>query len=307
MADTGDEESQNDTQQVSVSHVDKRHTPRRGQFRVYVKYARNLPDTDGWFNRPDPYVKITAVKENGQRYSKVTHKISGNQNPNWYTWLDWQNNGCEWTHFDVEVWDEDAGRDDLMFPRGTFDIEPGTHTDQKHCVQNSCSGYLQFNYYLLPDTNSCAVNPCRNGGTCIEGCRTFTCQCPGSYSGSRCQHRLGRLRIYARYGTGLQDRDRLGRSDPYMEVVAVDSDGRSTRKTTSTDRGDQSPEWYSYLDFGVHQWKRFSVRLYDSDPGSDDALSNSQTIYLPSRSISVTNVYHSAYGGGSAYFDYQFN
>ena len=92
-----------------------------------------------------------------------------------------------------------------------------------------------------------------------------------------------------------------------MEVVAVDSNGRSTRKTTSTDRGDQSPEWYSYLDFGVHQWKRFSVRLYDSDPGSDDALSNSQTINLPSRSISVTNVYHSAYGGGSAYFDYQFN
>ena len=75
-------------QEEAVSHISKRHTPRNGHFKVYVKYARNLPDTDGWWNRPDPYVRITAIKSSGARYTKTTHYIQGTQNPDWNTWLD---------------------------------------------------------------------------------------------------------------------------------------------------------------------------------------------------------------------------
>ena len=31
--------------------------------KVKVKRARNLPDTAGWLNRPDPYVTVTGVKK----------------------------------------------------------------------------------------------------------------------------------------------------------------------------------------------------------------------------------------------------
>ena len=295
-------------QEVAVSHISKRHTPHNGHFKVYVKYARNLPDTDGWWNRPDPYVRITAIKSSGARYTKTTHYIQGTQNPDWNTWLDWQDHGCNsWTHFEVEVMDDDVGSDDLMFPKRQFDVEPGSHYNVKHCVQTSCSGYLLFNHYLYTDRDDCSPNPCRNGGTCIDGCRKYTCYCTNSYGGPQCQYRIGNLQIYARYGSGLQNRDLVGKSDPYMQVVAEDQNGHRSTLKTPYDREDQSPEWYVYLHFGTRMWKKFTVRLYDDDTGSDDTLSSPQTINLPSRAISVTNVHHPAYGGGSAYFDYTFN
>ena len=111
-------ESSNTTspQEVAVSPISKRQMSQNGHFKVYVKYARNLPDTDGWWNRPDPYVRITAIKSSGARYTKTTHYIQGTQNPDWNTWLDWQDHGCNsWTHFEVEVMDDDVGSDDLMF------------------------------------------------------------------------------------------------------------------------------------------------------------------------------------------------
>ena len=101
----------------------------------------------------------------------------------------------------------------------------------------------------------------------------------------------------------LLDKDSLGggKSDPYMEVRAVDSNGQSVTKTTSHRQGDQSPEWHQRLNFGKRTWRRFYVRLWDSDIGRDDALSSEQTT---SHSISVSSVYHNAYGSGYARFNY---
>ena len=91
-----------------------------------------------------------------------------------------------------------------------------------------------------------------------------------------------RLRIYARNGHNLPDTDGwlAGNSDPYMEFVAYDLYGGSLRKKTSTDQGDESPEWYQWLDFGTRVWTKFTAKVWDDDVFSDDSLSNTHTWYV---------------------------
>lgn len=38
--------------------------------------------------------------------------------------------------------------------------------------------------------DECAINPCHNGGTCIDGVNGFTCQCPDGYHDATCQSQL---------------------------------------------------------------------------------------------------------------------
>ena len=55
--------------------------------------------------------------------------------------------------------------------------------------------------------NYCYPNHCRNGGRCINGLYSYTCRCPSTFIGTRCDYRIGRFQIYARYGRGLSDQD----------------------------------------------------------------------------------------------------
>lgn len=38
--------------------------------------------------------------------------------------------------------------------------------------------------------DECAINPCHNGGTCIDGVNSFTCQCIEGYQDPTCQSQL---------------------------------------------------------------------------------------------------------------------
>ena len=121
-----------------------------------------------------------------------------------------------------------------------------------------------------------------------------------------CEHRVGNLRVYARGGTGLPDEDPwFNDSDPYLEVIAYDHLGNPVRKRTDDDSGDQSPEWNEWLNFGSRAWKRFSVKVWDEDVFSDDALSSTQTYYLNSP-ISRRYVRLNCYSG-FVQFDYYFD
>ena len=69
-------------------------------------------------------------------------------------------------------------------------------------------------------------------------------------------------------------------------------------KTTSTDRGDENPEWYQTLDFGVGMWTTFKVSVWDSNIGPDDRLSITHTRSLPStNTISRSGIKLSCYSG----------
>ena len=40
---------------------------------------------------------------------------------------------------------------------------------------------------MSTDNNECNSNPCINGGTCMNGVNSYTCNCRPGYSGTRCE------------------------------------------------------------------------------------------------------------------------
>ena len=260
---------------------------------VKVRYACDLDDTDPWFNSPDPYVIVDATSSE-RPHTLQTNYISGTQNPTWNTVL---NFGCRrWANFlELQVWDDDRYYDDEMSAKQRTTLLPGSHRDNRHTAYGS--GHMIFDYDFVLDGNECSSNPCQNGGTCVDGCASYTCRCTSHYTGTNYEHFSGNLRVFAGYGRDLPDEDGWWNdSDPYLEVIAYDSDGNSLRKTSSYASGDQSPDWNEWLEFGKHSWKRFSVRVYDYDNFADDPLSRSYTWHFSSRR-SYTTWTHYCYSG----------
>ena len=174
------------------------------------------------------------------------------------------------------------------------------------CIRNH---ELYFCYYTPLVTNKCSTSPCENGATCISTpstCTGYRCQCRSNYAGSRCQHLYGNLRVKARYARNLQDSDGWwSDSDPYMEVIAEDTDGNTVRMRTNYLNNDFHPDWNVWLNFGSRTWKKIKLRIYDDDNDADDALSSQHT-----RSLSLgshTGQRFSCYGGGHAVYDYRFD
>ena len=40
---------------------------------------------------------------------------------------------------------------------------------------------------LYADINECASRPCQNGGTCVDGVNSYTCNCDVGYTGENCE------------------------------------------------------------------------------------------------------------------------
>ncbi|XP_030626340.1 protein jagged-2b [Chanos chanos] len=48
--------------------------------------------------------------------------------------------------------------------------------------------------YCHENVNDCVGNPCRNGGTCIDGVNAFQCFCPDGWEGKLCDHNVNECR-----------------------------------------------------------------------------------------------------------------
>ena len=42
-------------------------------------------------------------------------------------------------------------------------------------------------FIFIKDTDDCALNPCQNGGSCVDGVDSFTCFCDAGFEGVNCQ------------------------------------------------------------------------------------------------------------------------
>ena len=40
---------------------------------------------------------------------------------------------------------------------------------------------------VITAIDDCDPNPCENGGTCVDGITTFTCDCEEDFTGLRCE------------------------------------------------------------------------------------------------------------------------
>ena len=71
-------------------------------------------------------------------------------------------------------------------------ISPGLHTYCLPDVSFLCRAYApqRLDVRLIPDGDECQPNPCLNGGTCTDGCATYSCSCPDSFIGNQCQKRI---------------------------------------------------------------------------------------------------------------------
>ena len=73
-----------------------------------------------------------------------------------------------------------------------------------------------------------------------------------------------KIRGHASYLADL-DGWTAGNSDPYMEVVAEDVEGRKHSKRTPVRDGTNNPDWDDYLFFLYNTWNKVTVSILDYD------------------------------------------
>lgn len=113
-----------------------------GTLAIHAQYGKNLPDTDGLWNKSDPYLQITAVDRNGNSVTKNTKNIGGNLNPVWDEWVVFENS--TWTQFTVRVYDSDFNADDPLSSAFMWNlVSHGVYEDRQ---LNCYRGYIVFDY-----------------------------------------------------------------------------------------------------------------------------------------------------------------
>ena len=113
-----------------------------GNLKIYARYGQDLPDKDGLWNDSDPYLEIIAIDRNGYHVRKATSNISGNLNPVWNEWVEFETH--EWAKFSITVYDSDSNADDPMSDRYTWTlVSHGYYADRR---LDCYSGYIIFDY-----------------------------------------------------------------------------------------------------------------------------------------------------------------
>ena len=119
------------------------HVP--GILKVTAIKAYNLPDTDGWLDTADPYARIVAYRSDGFTISAHTRVIGGNLNPVWNQEIEFTFVPSKWTHFTIQIWDEDGGfngADDTMTGKYRVDIVVPCSDVEK------VGGKIEYSYYV---------------------------------------------------------------------------------------------------------------------------------------------------------------
>ena len=265
-----------------------------GRLQVLIRNAINLI-TNG-LPPASPRVYITAVDDKGSNVTKFTNVI---HITSWNELLDFGGR-MSWQYMTISVWSVNS----QLIKNQVFSLSSGSHKNLHHCSDSHCSTFVRFDYSLRLDSDECNPNPCRNGGTCRDLISSFLCDCPAGYSGHQCQHAKGRLRVYIRNATDLPRQADGELPSSYVAVYAYALNDSRVSQATHATRSTLSPRWNYNMDFGVGEWFRIYVRIYDWD-GSNATPLSKWTSYFLSSHTSQTVVKMEA-DSGYVLFDYHF-
>ena len=124
--------------------------------------------------------------------------------------------------------------------------------------------------------------------------------------GSQCQFNNATLAVNIISAITVQDADPdlplvfipiTDRSDPFVRVVATDSDGNTRTKETTHKSGTHTPTWREVLDFGMDTWTNFTIQVWDEDAiSANDPLSDIETVDFDNEHVNpATRAYHDCY------------
>ena len=274
-----------------------------GRLQILIKNATNLIADGIATENVDVYVQVTAVDDRELNVTKATQNVSLDHKITWNELLDFGGR-ISWQYITISIWRLSMEGDFQITENQAFSLSSGFHKNLRHCSDSNCDKFLYFDYNLKLDRDECNPNPCKNNGICHDLISSFLCDCPAEYSGPQCQYAKGRLRVFIRNATNLPKRADDGFASSYVGVHAYTLNSSQISRATYAASQILSPQWNYEMDFGVGEWFKIYVRIYDWDGSHGTALSK-WTLYFLNSHTSQTFVEMEAYSGYML-FDYNF-
>jgi len=244
---------------------------------VFQLSAQNLPDKDD-LGTIDPYAEIFQVEGITGKEVKLgrTGTLTDQRSPNWGDRFDFQYNANKNQRLVIKVWDHDNLREDDKGGIAYVDIEDYVRRGQTITVNMSKRGRLTVMRAdglpavppTAPTTTTTTTTTTVRSPVTTQSSRVSS-QVPPVQSGGQGTSKL-RFRLSA---YGLDDKDVLGTSDPYVKVYYTDSSTPekllgNTEKLQDT----ESPTWTTVFDFTYESGKSPKLRflVLDEDDGRRD-------------------------------------
>ena len=144
--------------------------PTQGNLKILVRNAYDMPVRNS-------YVSITAVDSSGQEHHRETRVSEDADAPTWYEFLDFGRHN--FSFFEVEIKKRDSSRsEESMSSSRRFWIYPDSPSAGMVRYDTCNNASLLFSFAVIAQdagTTQCSIEPCLNGGTCIEEPSSFTC------------------------------------------------------------------------------------------------------------------------------------
>jgi hypothetical protein len=197
----------------------------RGFLVLYLRYGINLGN-----GGEDPYVRVTAVDNNGNEHTHETSSKSNTRNPEWKEWMFFSDR--DWQFFRMRVWDYDSDSlDDAISMSQTIPLLGNSRRSSwnTYCANTACTQYVHYDYKLITPI-------------------------------------YGTLQVKVRYARYLPDTDGSNNlPDPYVRIKARKTDGTVVSKRTNDISGTTHPDWNEWLNMGCNTFFGFTVQIFDDD------------------------------------------